>query len=370
MTRTSMLTRAAAALIAVAAIIGLGTTVSAHPTALTHALVTINRDGTFDVTFTTIGTALATKLEALGELRPSEKLDGATVGQRIVELREILTAHMTVSLDGVRVPLRFVEVTPVADETGKIAVRLSGPKRSDATRLTWTTDLVAGTYPFAVRRAGASAPTADDEFEWLTGDGVSRDYDLSSFEPVNRARRFLQSIAIGFTHIVPHGLDHILFVLGLFLLAARTRTVLVQVTSFTIAHSVTLALSLYGVVSLPASVVEPLIALSIVYIAIENFWTSTLTPWRLGLVFAFGLLHGLGFAEALMALDLPRAEFLSTLVAFNIGVEAGQLTVILAAATAVLALRIPSTHYRRLVVRPASLAIALTGAYWMVERLV
>ena len=87
------------------------------------------------------------------------------------------------------------------------------------------------------------------------------------------------------------------------------------------------------------------------------------------LVFAFGLLHGLGFAEALTALDLPRAEFLGTLVAFNVGVEAGQLTVILGAALALLALRIPMADYRRLVVRPASIAIALMGAYWAIERL-
>jgi HupE / UreJ protein len=184
-----------------------------------------------------------------------------------------------------------------------------------------------------------------------------------------QVRRFFRSIRIGFTHIVPKGLDHILFVLGLFLLATRTRTVLAQVTAFTVAHSITLGLSLYGIVRLPSTIVEPLIALSIVYVAFENIFTSTLTPWRLALVFAFGLLHGLGFAEALMALDLPRAEFLSTLVAFNLGVEAGQLSVILVAALALVAMRVPSADYRRLVVRPASIAIAMVGAFWMVERL-
>ena len=186
--------------------------------------------------------------------------------------------------------------------------------------------------------------------------------------PERAARRFVRSVAVGFAHIVPKGVDHILFVLGLFLLAARTRTVLLQVTAFTVAHSITLALSLYGVFTLPGSVVEPLIALSIVYVAFENVFTSTLTPWRLALVFAVGLWHGLGVAEALTTLDLARAEFLSTLIAFNLGVEAGQLSVILVAALALLALRIPAVHYRRLV-RPASLAIALAGVYWLVERL-
>jgi hydrogenase/urease accessory protein HupE len=100
----------------------------------------------------------------------------------------------------------------------------------------------------------------------------------------------------------PHpaeGLDHILFVVGLFLLAARLRPVLVQVTTFTVAHSITLGLALYGVVALPAAVVEPLIALSIVYVAVENLRTRQLTPARVALVFVFGLLHGLGFAGEL-----------------------------------------------------------------------
>jgi hypothetical protein len=236
-------------------------------------------------------------------------------------------------------------------------------------RLSWSTTLVSGTYPLSIRRAGTAAPASNDAFEWLTGTQQSRDYDLASLAGDSRTRRFLGSVTLGFAHIVPKGVDHILFVLGLFLLAARTRTVLTQVTAFTIAHSITLALSLYGVFTLPGAIVEPLIALSIVYVAFENVFTSTLTPWRLALVFAFGLLHGLGFAEALSALDLPRAEFLGTLVAFNLGVEAGQLTVILAAAMALVALRVPAADYRRLVVRPASIAIALAGVYWVVERL-
>src|SRR4029453_13548740 len=139
----------------------------------------------------------------------------------------------------------------------------------------------------------------------------------------SQVHRFLRSVAIGYVHIVPNGLDHILFVLGLFLLATRTRTVLAEGAPFPVAHPITLGLSLYGLVRLPSTIVEPLIALSIVYVAFENIFTSRLTPWRLALVFGFGLLHGLGFAEALMALNLPRAEFLSRLGAFNLAVEGG-----------------------------------------------
>jgi len=119
--------------------------------------------------------------------------------------------------------------------------------------------------------------------------------------------------------------DHILFVLGIFLLSTAWRPILLQVTTFTIAHSITLGLTMYGIVSLPSSIVEPLIALSITYVAVENLWTTELKPWRLALVFMFGLLHGMGFAGVLRGLGLPRSEFLTALLTFNLGVEGGQL---------------------------------------------
>ena len=126
---------------------------------------------------------------------------------------------------------------------------------------------------------------------------------------------------------------------------------------------------MYGIVSLPARVVEPMIALSIAYVAIENLVTSDLKPWRLALVFSFGLLHGMGFAGVLRELGLPRAQFLTALLTFNAGVEAGQLTVVALAFSAVAYWR-NSLAYRRVVVQPASMAIALAGLYWTVQRLV
>lgn len=173
---------------------------------------------------------------------------------------------------------------------------------------------------------------------------------------------------LGFEHILPKGLDHILFVLGLFLLSARTAALLKQVTAFTIAHSLTLALSMYGVVALSPRVVEPLIALSIAYVAVENLVTSDLKPWRPFVVFGFGLLHGLGFAGALRELGLPRAEFLTAIVSFNVGVELGQLAVIALALAAVGWWR-HRASYRPRVVVPASAAIAIVGVVWAVQRI-
>ena len=121
------------------------------------------------------------------------------------------------------------------------------------------------------------------------------------------------NLTLGFTHILPHGLDHMLFVLGIYLLSGHARSVLCQVSAFTAAHSMTLGLSLYGVVSMPSKVVEPLIAVSIAYVAVENIFVSKLKAWRVALVFAFGLLHGMGFAGALKDVGLPRSEFLTAL---------------------------------------------------------
>ena len=178
---------------------------------------------------------------------------------------------------------------------------------------------------------------------------------------------FSSYLKLGFTHIVPKGLDHILFVLGLFLLSTRWRPLLYQVTAFTVAHSVTLALSMQGVVSLPERFVETLIALSISWVAIENIATSELKPWRLALVFCFGLLHGLGFAGVLSELGMPDGQFLAALLSFNLGVELGQVSVVLMA-FAVLGRFRNLEGYRRYVIFPCSTAIAATGLWWAVTR--
>lgn len=176
-----------------------------------------------------------------------------------------------------------------------------------------------------------------------------------------------QFLALGFWHIIPDGPDHILFVLGLFLLSAHFKPLLWQVTAFTLAHSVTLALAMYDIVRLPSNIVEPLIAASIALIAIENLFTTKLQPWRPIVVFAFGLLHGLGYAGALSELSLPAGQFAPAIIGFNIGVEMGQLAVIGLAFLAVGWWR-DSKSYRNAIIIPASLVIAIIGIYWTIER--
>jgi len=175
-------------------------------------------------------------------------------------------------------------------------------------------------------------------------------------------------LCLGFLHILPMGLDHILFVVGLFLLNQHWRPLLVQVTAFTVAHSLTLALAMYDVVSISPAVVEPIIALSIAYVAIENLCTTELKPWRPAVVFLFGLLHGLGFAGVLHELGVPSEDAVVALVTFNVGVELGQLSVIALAFAAVGWFR-NREWYRSVVVVPLSCGIAFVGVYWTATRI-
>ncbi len=181
---------------------------------------------------------------------------------------------------------------------------------------------------------------------------------------------FSRFIVQGFQHIIPKGLDHILFVLGLFFFSLHMRPLLVQITAFTVAHTVTLALAALGIVSIPASVVEPLIAASIVFVALENVLRPQLGALRSAVVFTFGLLHGLGFASVLGALGGGQSHFLARLIGFNIGVEIGQLTVIAVAWLTVGYWFGRKPWYRARIAVPASLVIAAVGAFWFVERII
>lgn len=175
-------------------------------------------------------------------------------------------------------------------------------------------------------------------------------------------------LGLGYKHILPLGFDHILFVLSLFLLSSKLKTVLWQSLAFTVAHSVTLGLAMYGAVKVSPSIVEPLIALSIMYVALENIFISRLRPSRIGIVFLFGLIHGLGFASALNSLGLPQNSFLSSLVMFNVGVEGGQLTVILLAFFLVGKWFGSKPYYHKYIVTPLSIAIAAIALFWVIER--
>ncbi|MBE9559754.1 MAG: HupE/UreJ family protein [Proteobacteria bacterium] len=208
------------------------------------------------------------------------------------------------------------------------------------------------------------------QWQWLKDDKASELFSLTEIVARQSTLEVIASyIEIGFEHIVPKGLDHILFILGLFLLSTRLPPLLWQVTMFTVAHTITLALSMNNVVELPPSVVEPLIALSIAYVGIENILVKELHKSRLFLVFLFGLLHGLGFAGVLSDFGMPADDFAVALISFNVGVELGQLAVILMAFVLLRTWFKDKLNYRKIVVVPGSVFISVIGVYWFLERL-
>ncbi|RYY85183.1 MAG: HupE/UreJ family protein [Chitinophagaceae bacterium] len=193
---------------------------------------------------------------------------------------------------------------------------------------------------------------------------------VTELENLSRTETAWLYLGLGFRHILPWGLDHILFVLSLFLLSPNLKVVIRQSLAFTVAHSITLGLALYGFVQAPPAIVEPLITLSIAVVAIENIWSGKLRASRMAVVFLFGLVHGLGFASSLSSMGLPQQSFLSSLLAFNVGVELGQLAVLLTAFLLVGKWFGQRAGYRKFFVIPASALIALVAVGWTVARLI
>lgn len=342
-----------------------------------------------------------------------------------------MAEDITVLVNGEEAPLTLDAV--MVPEVGDVevvrqsTVRFSAPLPEDAAtmQIEWPAE-----YGVLVLRQMGVEGGWDG---YLSGGGLTEEVLLGGGNEMTGWEAFFRFIPVGVEHIVPLGLDHILFVLGLFFLAARIRPLLWQVTAFTAAHTVTLALATLGIVNIPDEymwIVESIIAASIVYIAVENIFTDGLNPWRPAIIFGFGLLHGLGFASVLTAYGLPDGAVIPALLGFNIGVELGQLLCIAVAfiivvsairlsedgkvnrgaAWAYMAIAIVVVPvamipisamgpdaveaylpllfmvaalsglcsascaverfdtYRHMVAMPASIAIALVGAYWVVER--
>ena len=338
--------------------------------------------------------------------------------------------RIAVLVDGTRVPLAFdgiaVPEVGVVELVRQSTLSFSAalPEGATAVQIDWPAE-----YGVLVLRQ------TDVEGGWdgyLTG-GLSEEVALAGGNTMTGGEAFARFIPVGVEHIVPLGLDHILFVLGLFFLSTRMAPLLWQVTAFTAAHTVTLALATLGYVNIPDDymwIVESIIAASIVYVAVENIFTDGLNPWRPAIIFGFGLLHGLGFASVLGAYGLPDGAVIPALLGFNIGVELGQLFCIAVAYIVVVAairlsedgkanraaawiymaiavLGVPLAlipvsamgaeaveaylplllmvavlsglsaascavgrfeTYRHMVAMPASIGIALVGAYWVIER--
>jgi hypothetical protein len=301
----------------------------------------------------------------LRELPPAE------LEKKIREFLPRYFAGIEISFDDARLSPALCAIT--VPEVGDPArarltqLRLCGAVPAGARVFRWAYDAGFGECILRLPAAAGGEPVA----LWLKNGETSEAYILGvGLERKTRMQVVAQYTALGFTHILPKGLDHILFVLGLFLLSTRWKPLLIQVTAFTLAHTLTLGLSIYGIVSLSPAIVEPLIAASIAYVAVENLVTAELKPWRAFVVFGFGLLHGLGFAGVLHEIGLPRSEFLTALLSFNVGVELGQLAVITSAWLLIGMWWKAKPWYRARLVQPLSALIAAVGVYWTIERII
>jgi hydrogenase/urease accessory protein HupE len=244
------------------------------------------------------------------------------------------------------------------------SIHFVGTMPTNTINLSWQWDASFGN---AVLRVSSNKNPELYSAYLLDGD-LSVRIPVANLKAPSKWQQFQNYLKIGFVHIVPKGLDHILFVVGLFLLSTQLRPLLIQITSFTLAHSVTLALGIYGVVNITPAIVEPLIAASIIYVCIENIYADKLSRWRPIIVFLFGLLHGLGFASVLQEIGLESSNFITGLVAFNVGVELGQLAVIAACFLVVGFWFRHKSWYRKRITIPASIIIAIIATYWLVER--
>jgi hydrogenase/urease accessory protein HupE len=359
-----------AGLLAVALLVTVGAA-CAHEIGTTQVRFTLHQSHTWSAEITTPPTPLLNRLEAAAGQPLSDAPDEDTLSAKLDAFRQDVARKIEVKFDGaaspVEVSLAWSGQSTDADRPLAVILVAKGPVQAAARNVTWRYRLVYSTYPVVFSSEG----TEGSETQWLEGDARSTPFPvLTNIRPPTTLEIIAQYLELGFRHIVPEGLDHILFVLGIFLLTTELRPVMVQVTAFTVAHSVTLGLTMYGVVSLSPRIVEPLIALSVAYVAIENVATRRLTLWRPAVVFGFGLLHGMGFAGALRELRLTHGELLPALVSFNVGIELAQLSIIAAAFLTVSMWHRHKPWYRPRFVLPASAAIAATGLFWTVQRIV
>ena len=303
-----------------------GSVLSAHEVGPTHVIATFASDNSYRIEVVTDASALLEKAESVADVEPSAVgADAAALEQHLLALTTVLASRIHVSFDAADVRpavVLTVSAAPDAQSWPSAHIILTGQVPAQAKQFMWRFGWIFTSYSLSTR-----APSdRDASTTLLEGDQPSRPIPLTINEPpANWKNVVLRYVTLGFTHVLPLRPEHVLFMMGLFLLNSRPRALLAQVSAFTVAHSLTLGLAMYGLIAVPSHLIEPAIALSIAYVAIENMLWSDLKKWRVGLVFAFGLLHGLGLASVLRELGMPRTDFLTALLSFNLGVQAAAL---------------------------------------------
>jgi len=281
-----------------------------------------------------------------------------------------LADDITLQIGDRQAELSLIKVT-VADEQDlrlardtvlEIATRL--PAGAEEISVDWPSSRGA----LLIRQMGEGSDPAYADY--LANGGSSNSFTLDLGTPPAVGEVITTYVHSGIIHIIPAGLDHILFVIGLLAYSLSGRALIWQVSLFTVAHTLTLGLASIGWVAVSGDIVEPLIALSIAWIGIENLrrTPSGLRPSRALVVFGFGLLHGLGFASVLSDFGLPTSSFIVGLISFNVGVEIGQLLIVLPVFFALKAMKLTQKRFQRGFQLPVSVAISAIGLFWVAER--
>jgi hydrogenase/urease accessory protein HupE len=293
---------------------------------------------------------------------PERLLDAALVSERERSMIDLLSPRLLVSANGRPLRAEWSHAEVVKDRQ---SIRLHLRYPLDGSPGTVTVASVMFPYDpnhqtFLNIYEGAALTQAildarRIEFEYFAG---SRQGVLAV------VKRFVPS---GVHHILI-GPDHLLFLVGLLLLGGTIRQLALVVTAFTVAHSITLSLAALNIVTPPARIIEPAIALSIVYVGADNLLVRGGRDVRAWIAFTFGFIHGFGFANVLREMDLPSRALGWSLFSFNVGVEIGQLLVVVAVASVLMALRARSEAVGRQLAFAGSLVVIAAGTFWFIQR--
>lgn len=300
-------------------------------------------------------------LRAIPPTSLADRVEGSFV--ELAERLAVVSAGRPLLLEVVSVEVVDEPDLNLARDT-RLKIRSDLPPAGEPVSVRWHSSLGA----LLIRQTGTGSDPAYSDY--LPNGGVSQEFALSNAQPTAPAAIIGKYLWSGIIHIVPAGLDHILFVVGLLAYGMYARGLIFQISLFTAAHTMTLAAASFGWLSIPATIVEPLIALSIAWIGVENIIkrSAQVTTARSVVVFAFGLLHGLGFASVLSDFGLPQGAFLVGLLSFNLGVEVGQLMIVIPIFCMLLALRLTDRQFRQIFQIPVSAIISAIGAFWFLER--
>jgi hydrogenase/urease accessory protein HupE len=346
-------------------------TAAAHDVPMTYLKMHVGQNGA-SIDMDVPWTGLRHDIPSLGGPDSTALPTAEAIQQNQDAIAQLITSHLVFLADGREQKFTVTDTTLAADKP-VVLLKVSCPWRDEHDN--------AAPPPDKVTIRGNLFPTATNHQMMVSlyrGDALEQEAILSLTNPeVTHKVGGRQSIVEVVRQFIRHGIhhifigpDHILFIVGLLLAGGNLKTLLKVVTAFTAAHSITLALAVLGIFSLPSRFVEPTIALSIVFVGINTFLKKQESrDLRLYLAFGFGLIHGFGFAGALSETELPRYALGWSLFAFNVGVEIGQscIVVMVAPLLALLA------HYRpavaRWVIQAGALTVIFFGAVWFVQRL-